>query len=337
LFKGIDKPLKDRFKALKIDRIRSKGRACGRSIVESLFEPQVWNNYGAIKLKRMLDAAVTVFQSDSAELANQKLTDIKENTILKHEPGKPISRVDGNMQNITFVQNYQTRQENNARVIGSASDAQLGTNPVSGTPFALQNLVVQQGQGIHEYRQGKIASFFSDILYPEIILPYMVKDLENGKTFSDILSLEEVNDIANIIVRNNVQNNIKKEVLKTGNVPTKQEMEDKINVLKDDFVKKGNRQFFEIIKGELKNIPLDVMVNIAGKQKYMAQNADKITNIIREVIKNPEVFAKIPGVAKAFNELLENSGMSAIDFSKVTLAESTQSQQQEQQAVPVQA
>lgn len=337
LFKGIDKPLKDRFKALKIDRIRSKGRACGRSIVESLFEPQVWNNYGAIKLKRMLDAAVTVFQSDSAELANQKLTDIKENTILKHEPGKPISRVDGNMQNITFVQNYQTRQENNARVIGSASDAQLGTNPVSGTPFALQNLVVQQGQGIHEYRQGKIASFFSDILYPEIILPYMVKDLENGKTFSDILSLEEVNDIANIIVRNNVQNNIKKEVLKTGNVPTKQEMEDKINVLKDDFVKKGNRQFFEIIKGELKNIPLDVMVNIAGKQKYMAQNADKITNIIREVVKNPEVFAKIPGVAKAFNELLENSGMSAIDFSKVTLAESTQSQQQEQQAVPVQA
>ena len=97
LYKGEDKPLSDNFKALKIDRIRSKGRACGRSIVESLFEPQVWNNYAGIKLKKMLDSAVTLFQTDSEEYKNQKLTELKDNTILGHESGKPITKVDGSL------------------------------------------------------------------------------------------------------------------------------------------------------------------------------------------------------------------------------------------------
>ena len=65
---------------------------------------------------------------------------------------------------------------------------------------------------------------------------------------------------------------------------------------------------------------MEVMVNIKSKQKYMAQNADKITNILREVIKNPQAFSQIPGVAKAFNQVLEESGLSAIDFTQITEA-----------------
>lgn len=60
------------------------------------------------------------------------------------------------------------------------------------------------------------------------------------------------------------------------------------------------------------------MVNIVGKQRNMAQNADKITNLLREVIKNPQGFQQIPGVGKVFNELLEDSGLSAIDFTEIT-------------------
>jgi uncharacterized membrane protein len=60
------------------------------------------------------------------------------------------------------------------------------------------------------------------------------------------------------------------------------------------------------------------MFNIKGKQKRMAENADKITNIIRQILANPGAIAQVPGVGKAFNELLEQSGMSPIDFSQVT-------------------
>ncbi len=54
------------FKALKINRVHSKGRACGRSIVERLFEPQVWNNYSGIKIKEMLDSGMSRKQISEA-------------------------------------------------------------------------------------------------------------------------------------------------------------------------------------------------------------------------------------------------------------------------------
>lgn len=324
LYKGEDKPLEENFKALKIDTVRSKGRACGRSIVETLFEPQVWNNYSAIKIKKLLDSAITIFQTDSDELAGQKLSDVANNTILKHEQGKPLSKVDGSLQNLTAFTNHQNKMQNDARILGSASDAQLGTNPVSGTPFALQNLVVQQGQGFHEYRQGKIATFFADVLYRDWILKWLVDDLNSGKKFSEILTLDEMAEISEIISSNQVNKKIKEMILRGGKVPTEEEREEMKRVIKETFMKQGDRKFFETVKGEFKNIPIDVYVNIKGKQRYMAQNADKITNIIREVIRNPQAFTQVPGIGKAFNQLLEESGMSPIDFSAMITAVKTQ-------------
>jgi len=323
LYKGEDKPLTDTFKALKIDRIRSKGRACGRSIVESLFEPQVWNNYAGIKLKKMLDSAVNLVITDSEELANQKLTELKDNTILKQNKGDTTMRLDGQLQNLPAFQNYQTKQENSARIIGSASDAQLGSNPTAGTPFALQALVVQEGQGIHEYRQGKIATFFADVLYRDWILGYLVKEINTGVKFSEELSLDEMQEVASAIGRNVVEDKIKRVILETGKIPTEQDREMMTQVFTDEFMKGGNRKFFETIKGELKDIPVSVMINIKGKQRRMAQNADKITNIIREVVRNPQM-TQVPGIGKALNELLEESGMSPIDWGQITKVQPAQ-------------
>lgn len=326
LYKGVDKPLSDNFKALKIDRIRSKGRACGRSIVETLFEPQVWNNYSAIKIKALLDSALTIFQTDSEEYKNQKLSELKNNTVLGHETGKPITKVDGSLQNLTAFTNQQAKLTNDARILGSASDAQLGTNPTSGTPFALQNLVVQQGQGFHEYRQGKIATFFADVLYRDWILGYLTDEINTGIKFSEELSLDEMLEIGEIIANNKAENRIK-ELILSGTIIDSSTKDTLVQTYKDTFMKGGNRKFFETFKDELKSIPLSVFVNIKGKQRYMAQNADKITNIIREVMRNPQAFSQIPGVAKVFNQLLEESGLSAIDFTQITTAPAPQVQQ----------
>lgn len=334
LYKGKDKPLSKNFKALKIDRIRSKGRACGRSIVESLFEPQVWNNYGAIKLKKLLDAAITVFQTDSDEFGNQKLSEIKDNTIIKHEPGKPITKVDGNLQNVPVITNYQTKQENSARVIGSASDAQLGTNPSSGTPFALQNLIVQQGQGIHEYRQGKVATFFADVLYPDLILPYLVDEINSGLKFSEEMTLDEMMEVSDIMATNKAEDKIK-ELMLQGNLITPDQKDTLIKFYKDSFMKKGSRGFFETVKNELGDIPLAVFINIKGKQKDLASIADKLSNIISNILKAPGQIAQIPGVGKLYNELIEASGFSPIDFTQITTAPTAQEQPQAQQ--PAQA
>jgi hypothetical protein len=323
LYKGEDKPLTDTFKALKIDRIRSKGRACGRSIVESLFEPQVWNNYAGIKLKKMLDSAVNLVITDSDELANQKLTELKDNTILKQNKGDTTMRLDGQLQNLPAFQNYQIKQENSARNIGSASELALGNTPASGTPLGTTEIVHTEGVGIHEYRQGKIATFFADVLYRDWILGYLVKEINTGVKFSEELSLDEMQEVASAIGRNVVEDKIKRVILETGKIPTDQDREMMTQVFTDEFMKGGNRKFFETIKGELKDIPVSVMINIKGKQRRMAQNADKITNIIREVVRNPQM-TQVPGIGKALNELLEESGMSPIDWGQITKVQPAQ-------------
>lgn len=335
LYSGKDKPLNESFASLKIDRVKSKGRACGRSIVESLFEPQVWRNYGAAKIKKMLDSAVNLIITDSDELGDQKLTDLKENTILKQAKGDNTARLDGTLQNLPAFTNDQIKWENNARIIGSASDAQLGTNPVSGTPFALQSLVVQQGQGIHEYRQGKIATFFADVLYPKYFLKAIVDDMDGGKNFSEELSLDEIQEITQQMARNRVEAKMADMVF-DGKVVTQEMKDQALEMYKTEFGKGGNRGFFEVVKGELKDIPTSVFINVKGKQKYMAQNADKITNIIREMIANAQAFQANPGLAKPLNQLLEDSGLSPIDFSQVTAAP-LQNQVINPQAQPVQA
>ena len=317
LYKGKDKKLTDNFKALKIDRVRSKGRACGRSIVESLFEEQVWNNYSAIKIKALLDSAISVFITDSDELGGKKLTELKNNTFLKQAKGDNTQKLDGSLQNLTAFTNYSETLKSNARVKGSASDPALGLNPTSGTPLGTTQTVVQQGQGIHEYRQGKVATFFADQLYRDWILQMMVDDLDQGKAFSEVLTLEELQEVVERISKNLVEQT-KKEMILNGELVT-DELVAQLETTYAEQVRSihGKRGFFEVIKGELKELPTSVMVNVKGKQRDMAKNADAITNIIREIVRSPEAFAQ-PGIAKAFNQLLEESGMSAIDFTQIT-------------------
>lgn len=334
LYAGTDEPLEKNFKSLKIDRVRSKGRACGRSVVESLFEPQVWNNYAAIKVKALLDAALTIFQTDSVEYKDQKLTELKNNTVLGHETGKPITKVDGTLENMPFFTAYQKKMEDAARILGSASDAQLGTDPSSGTPFALQSLVVQQGQGFHEYRQGKIATFFADVLYPDLILPYLVAEMDNGKKFSEELSLDEMIEITDIISTNKAERQCA-ELMFQGKIVTQENKDQLVQFYKDGFRKGGNRKFFEVVKGEMASIPVAVFVNIKGKQKDLAKMADSITNIIRAVLANPQAFSQMPGISKAFNEVLEASGLSPIDFTGITKAQPPPQNNQPQPAPPV--
>jgi len=264
----------------------------------------------------MLDSAFNLIITDSTELGNQKLSELKTNTVLKQNRGDSTQVLTSNLNNLTAFQNHQTQLEQSARIIGSASEAQLGTNPSSGTPFALQNLVVQQGEGIHEYRQGKISTFFADILYRDWILKWLVDDLNTGVKFSEELTLDEMIEIGEQIATHQAEKKIDEMILE-GNPVTEEEKVTMVEAFKKDFMKGGNRKFFETVKDELKDIPVSVFVNIKGKQKYLAQNADKITNIIREVIRNPQAFTQIPGIGKAFNELIESSGLSPIDFSQM--------------------
>lgn len=323
LFKGKDKPLSKNFFALKIDQVRSKGRACGRSIVETLFDPQVWNNYSAIKLKQLLDSALTVFITDSETLQTNNVTNLKPNEMLKIAKGDRVEKLDGTLQNLTAFTNHQQKMQNDARILGSATDPQLGVAPTSGTPFALQSLVVQTGQGFHEYRQGKIASFFADVLYPELILPYLVTELNSSNGFSEELTLDEMLEIADIMAIKKTNQVIIEKIL-NGEGFEEGEQDALLEQNKVEWMKSGTRKFFEELKGEFADIPVSVFINIKGKQKDLAAVADKLTNLLRQAMQNPQGAAMF---GKTFNELLEASGLSPIDFTEMTRFQAPQAPQ----------
>jgi hypothetical protein len=245
--------------------------------------------------------------------------------VVKQEKGANTFRLDGTLQNLASFQNHQLAQESKARELGSASEASLGKNPVSGTPFALQQLIVQEGQGIHEYRQGKIASFFADVLYPALFLKYLVKDMNQGQKFLEELSLDELQEIADIVAKNYAEEQMKEMVLSgdpkmDGGLPPEEIRQELIDFKVKSFKEQGSQRFLEILKGEVDDIPMEVMVNIKGKQRRMAEEADKISNLITRILANPQAISQVPGVGKAINQLLEESGMSPIDFTQITSA-----------------
>ncbi len=221
--------------------------------------------------------------------------------------------------------------EQHARVTGSASDPALGLNPVSGTPLGTTEIVTNQGEGIHEYRRGKVAVFMEKI-YRDWVLNYLVADMNKGLEWVDELSLEDMQDLSERVMTN-VFNNKIKEVFLSGQIITKEELAPLQEQFKKEFAK-SSKKFLKIAKGEFTKLPLVVKINVAGKQKDLARMASGLTNIWRTIFTNPQGFVQtmqIPGASKAFNQMLEASGMNQMDFSQMPAQQAVPSPMQPNQ------
>lgn len=316
LYRGKEK--ENIFKAIVRDKIF--GRACGFGGIEELFEAQIWTNYSEIKIKDLLDAAALVVlqTADKAAAERNNGKELETGAILWHDENKPFSQVPITPQNIEKFNAAVLQWENHARTTGSANDAVLGESPSSGTPFKLQELVTAEGKGTHDYRRGKIAIYIGEI-YRDWILKHLVAEMNNGQKFIDDLTVDELQEISESISNNYANKKIKEKMLDGNNarVMTQEEIDTFRGLVKEQFMKGGNKRFLEIMKQELESLPMDVYVNVAGKQKYLARNADKLTNIFRQIIADPTILQQ-PGMAKLFNEIIENSGFSPINFSAFT-------------------
>jgi hypothetical protein len=324
LFKGKEK--KPIYKALVRDKIF--GRACGFGGIEELFDPQTWTNYSEIKIKALLDAAALLFFTTTDEAfaeKNPNIADAEVGTVFDIEEGKSLDQKAVTPQNIEKFNAAVAKWEENAQKIGSANDPLLGASPNSGTPFKLQELVTVEGKGIHDYRRGKVATFIGEI-YRDWTLEYLVSEMNDGQKFIEELSLEELQAVADNIATNYANDKLKKQMLPDNaadaKVMSQEEIDNLRTLVKDQFMKGGNKRFMEVMKKELESLPVDVEMNIAGKQKDLARNADKLTNIFRQIIAAPQVL-QMPGMGKLFNEIIENSGFSPIDFTSFTQKLST--------------
>jgi len=312
LFKGKEK--KSVYKAYK--RTNRFGTACGMGGIEELFEAQTWANYSEIHLQRMLEATSKVILKASKNvISRNSLTEVKNNQIVEVENGDTFDQVVIQPFNKAAFDNYFLAWEQNARTLGSASDPALGLNSKSGTPLGETQIVTTQGEGIHEYRRGKIADFWYDI-YQDWVVDYLEADLAKGDEWVDELSLEELQEVAERVSTNASNRRVVEMVLANQSV-TNEDKEFMRNFIKQEFMKGGKRRFLKAMEGEFKKLPLKLKFNIAGKQKYMAETVAKLNGIFRQVFANPAILQN-PPLAKLFNDILESSGLSPINFASLT-------------------
>lgn len=311
LWKG--KESKIRYKLVKRDAVY--GRALGYGGIEELFEPQVWTTYSMIKIREMLDAAALMLlkTSDASFAEKNKTTELETGEILVVAEGKDVSQLNLQPINMQNFENSLKEWDAHARTMGSASESALAVRPTAGTPFSLEALNVQNGLEMHQYRQGKIATFVGEV-YRDWILPYISRELAKGSVWIDELSLDEMQWVAERIADSEIRTRAIEAFRNKGAIPTKEEGEQLKLLMKEKFKKSGSKQFLEIFQNEMKTLPLDVEVNIVGKQKDLAKLTVGLTNIFRQVFANPAIL-KDPAMAKIFNEILEASGLSPADFS----------------------
>lgn len=333
LFKGKEKELP--FKFLKRDPIF--GRALGYGGAEELFEPQIWLNHDNIRREQMLAATSKILYktTDPTLVAKHPtgLKNLKNSEVIDVAQGADIGLIDTFPRNAQLFDKSIADWEAHAQQTGSASDALLGQPPTAGTPFKLQELVVQTGRGVHEYRKGKIAIFIGE-MYTDWIIPYLAKEVTKEREFLAELDLKEMQTVAVQVVENEVNNFVLEKVL-NGDMFQESEIELLRQEARERFMKQGNKRFIKILEKEMSGYTLGVKVSIVNKQKNMPLWIDKLVNILRQVTAAPQML-QVPGMGDLFNNILEYAGLSPIDFAAITEApQSLPQPQRQEQAQPV--
>lgn len=293
-------------------KIRNRALAYGG--VEELIDPQIWTDYSEIAKKDMLDAAskVILYTDDPTYTQKNKLRNMENLQVTTIQQNSEIKQVPNGSPNIQLFNEWIQEWDAQSQATSGATEALMGKNPSAGTPFRLEALVAQQGMGLHEYRRGKYATFIAEI-YEDWIIPDIAKEITKGVKFLATLSPDEMEYVSDCVARNQVWKEETEAVL-NGDLPYSPEDRDaRIQELKDNFGRKGNKHFIEILKGEFEDVSLSVKVNVAGKQKDLMGIVDRLTNIFRQIFTNPMILQD-PKAVKVLNKIIEYSGLDPIDF-----------------------
>lgn len=303
------------FKLIKRDPVY--GRALGFGGVEELFEAQVWTNYDMIRKMHMLDAASkTILKTtDPVAATRNKIQDMDNLDIVELAPGTDMSQVDTFPRNVALFTASLQEWEAHAQQMGAATEAVMGESPVAGTPFKLQQQVIAQGLGLHEYRRGQLAKHVEEI-YNDWIIPHIEKQITNGARFLSELSLEEMQYVIDSLVTNMANQRVIEMVI-AGEEVTNEIISEFKELVRSEFKKKGNKHFIEILKGEFADTKLKVKVSVKGKSKDLSARTDGLVNVFRQIIANPAVL-QIPAIARIFNDIIESSGLDPVDFTGIT-------------------
>lgn len=298
------------------------GRALGRGVGEQMLHPQIWTNFLEIHKQKMLEAGakVPLATDDETYTNRQQVQDMENLEVTTVADGKRLWQIPtAAPANIQLFQNAINQWFEHAQYQGAAFDPLMGKEPPSGTTFRGQERVVAQGRGPHDRKRGKRAKFI-EMIYREDILPEIKREITNGKKFLASLTFEEMQWVMEQSAENFANKERNEDVL-NGEIPRDKETLKQEYML--EFQKGGNKRLISILKEEFKDVEVKMGINVAGKQKNLLGLSDKLLSIFQFVFANPPAFQQamqLPALAKAFNDILEYSGIAQADFTSLLTA-----------------
>lgn len=301
-------------------------RALGRGIGESLIHPQIWTNYLEIHKMQMLEAAskVPLYTDDESFGTRNKIQDMENLEITTVADGKRIFQVPtAAAANIQLFERSIDTFFQHAQLVGSAFDPLLGKEQVSGTTFRGQERTVAQGRGLHDRRRGQRAKFIEQ-LYREWIIPDIKKEVVQGKEFLATLTSEEMQWVGDQLAENYA---IREQYEAMFNAKIPRDKDELKQEFKERFSKSGSKALIKILRDEFRDIEVRIGINVASKQKDLVGLTDKILSIFQFVFQNPQAFQQamqIPALSRAFQDILEYSGINSTDFTSLMAQTSLQ-------------
>lgn len=304
-----------------------EGRALGQGEGETLLQPQVWTNFLTIHKMGLLESAskTVLYTDDPAFGTRNKIQDMENLELATIEDGKKLYVAPtAQPVNVNLIDNAVNEWFEHAQLTASAYDPVLGKEQASGTTFRGQERTVAQGRGLHDRRRGQRAKFIERI-YREIIIPDMVKEILKGQKFLASLTSEEMTWIRDQLATNEANRRIKESMFESARsgkpMMTTEDQEQFKKTFKELFAQKGSKHLVEMLKGEFKDVEIKMGINVANKQKDLANVSDKILSIFQYIFTNPQGFQQamqIPALAQSFQDILEFSGMNQADFQSLT-------------------
>jgi len=295
-----------------------EGQGLGKG-ASKFFNEQIWTNFLEIHKHKLLEAAskVPLVTDDSGFTNRQQIIDMENLEVLQIEKGSSISQVPtAAPANIQLLDRSIDTWFSNAQLVGFAQDTQFGKQSYAGQTFKGQERLLQQGRGPHQRAQGKRAKFIEKI-YRKYIISQIKKEILKGPEFLATLDFKDLQWVSDTLAENFANKTMKNQIL-NGKLPD--DKETLIQKFKEDFAKKGNQHKLKILKGEFKDAEIDIEIDVANKQHDLAGMTEKVFSIFQYVFSNPQGFQQvmqIDGMSSVFNDILEFSGVSGVDFSNI--------------------
>ena len=296
------------------------GRSCHLGGVEELFDPQMWTSYSETRLREMLDeAAKTIYKTTDRKFGQRESLKNAKTGQVFYVDGD-LSQIDNAARDQAAFQSAVDRWFVTAQGLSDAHSALRGESPTAGTPAALQELVVGTGKGQHDYRQEKNADFWGEV-YDEWILPTLGSELSSEKEFFAELPLQVIQETARNLAQNLVNRKLIRSVLDKKGVPRAEEIEAFRNANIKSLSQGGSSRFLKILQDEFRGEKLGVKFSIANRQANITKNMTSLVNIFRTIATSGGQILNAPGMGELFNQIIELSGLSPVDFTSFAQAQ----------------